>query len=75
MQIYLDIGSSPFYDTLITARLPTVLYYLTVPYTLIFCTDTALNCTVSVLGQEEGYTVKYLTLYPESSPNTDSISF
>ena len=41
--------------------------------------------TVSV-GQEEGYTVKYtpsvpeadgvyLTGYPESSPNTDSISF
>ena len=41
--------------------------------------------TVSVLGQDEGYTVKYtplpegegvyLTIYPESSPNTDSISF
>ena len=45
--------------------------------------------TVSVLGQEEGYTVKYapspsgtpegegvyLTVYTESSPNTDSISF
>ena len=40
---------------------------------------------VSVLGQEEGYTVKYipppeggdvyLTVYPESSPNTDIISF
>ena len=53
---------------------------------------------ISVLGQEEGYTVKYtplprkefprakpkgtregkgvyLTVYPESSPNTDSISF
>ena len=42
-----------------------------------------------VLGQEEGYTVKYspslegapeseglyLTIYPESSPNMDSISF
>ena len=42
--------------------------------------------TVSVLGREEGYTVKYtpelpktkgvyLTVYPELSPNTDSISF
>ena len=53
--------------------------------------------TVSVLGQDKGYTVKYnplpegvlrakpegtpegkglyLTVYPESSPNTDSISF
>ena len=49
--------------------------------------------TVSVLGQEEGYTVKYtplpegvpegtpegkgvyLIVYPELSPNTDSISF
>ena len=45
--------------------------------------------TVSVLGREEGYTVKYapspsgtpegegvyLTVYTESSPNTDSISF
>ena len=49
--------------------------------------------TVSVLGREEGYTVKYtpfpegvpevtpegervyLTVYPESSPNMDSISF
>ena len=44
---------------------------------------------VSVLGQEERYTVKYtplpegapegegvyLTVYPESSPNTDSMSF
>ena len=41
---------------------------------------------VSVLGREEGYMVKYnphgtpegkgvfLTVYPESSPNTDSIS-
>ena len=47
------------------------------------------NDNVSVLGREEGYTVKYtpspegtpegkgvyLTVYPESSPNTDSISF
>ena len=50
-------------------------------------------CTVSVLGQEEGFTVKYtpspegvpegtpkgkgvyLTVYPELSPYTDSISF
>ena len=45
--------------------------------------------TVSVLGREEGYTVKfapspsgtpdgegvYLTIYIELSPNTDSISF
>ena len=45
--------------------------------------------TVSVLGQDEGYTVKYspppegffeggglyLTVYPQSSPNTGSISF
>ena len=53
--------------------------------------------TVSVLGRDEGYTVKYtpspegvpegeaegtlegegvyLTVYPESSPNTDSILF
>ena len=48
--------------------------------------------TVSVLGREEGYTVKYtplpegvpegtpegegvyLTVYPESSPNTENIS-
>ena len=44
---------------------------------------------VSVLGREEGYTVKNtpspegvpegegvcVTVYPESSPNTDSISF
>ena len=34
---------------------------------------------VSVLGQEEGYTVYggevYLTVYPEMSPNTDIISF
>ena len=40
--------------------------------------------TVSVLGREEGYTVKYnplpegkglyLTVYPESSPNTEIIS-
>ena len=56
----------------------------------------ALHFTVSVLGQEEGYMVKYpfawrsswgrsprnswrqsgmLTVYPELSPNTDSISF
>ena len=49
------------------------------------------SCTVSVLGREEGYSVKYtpspegvpegtpegegvyLTVYPELSPNTDSI--
>ena len=41
--------------------------------------------TVSVLGREVGYTVKYiplpegegvyLTVYPELSPNMDSISF
>ena len=40
---------------------------------------------VSVLGRDEGYTVKYnpllfgkglyLTVYPESSPNTDIVSF
>ena len=42
-----------------------------------------LHYTVSVLGQEEGYTVKYTPppegvpegVYPESSPNTDIISF
>ena len=48
---------------------------------------TALYYTVSKLGQEEGYTVKYtpspegvpvgeggcVTVYPELSPNTDSI--
>ena len=55
------------------------------------------ECDVSVLGREEGYTVKYtplpegvpgakpegipegegvyFTVYPESSPNRDSISF
>ena len=51
--------------------------------------NTAHIITVSVLGREEGYTVKYtpspegvpedegvcVTVYPESSPNTDSISF
>jgi hypothetical protein len=30
--------------------------------------------TVSVLGQDKGYTIKY-TVYPESSPYTESISF
>ena len=56
-----------------------------------------LHYTVSVLGRDEGYTVKYnpfsegvpegeaegipegkglyLTVYPDSSPNTDIISF
>ena len=43
------------------------------------------NDNVSVLGREEGYTVRYtpapegkgvyLIVYPESSPNTNSISF
>ena len=64
---------------------------------LVWCWPLHPPGTVSVLGREEGYTVKYtpwpegvpkgkaqgtpegegvyLTVYPESSPNTDSISF
>ena len=48
-----------------------------------------MGCIVSVLGRDEGYMVKYnplpegvpegeglyLTIYPESSPHTDIISF
>ena len=41
----------------------------------IFCWDCNDKCdTVSVLGQDEGYTVKHTTL-PEGVPNTDSVSF
>ena len=86
----------------------TVLYCTVLYCTVLYCTVlycTVLYCIritqleiewsgniVSVLGREEGYTVKYtawrartkgtpegkgvyLTIYPESSPNTGSISF
>ena len=47
----------------------------------LYCT--VLYYTVSVLGRDKGYLVKYnplpeglsLTVYPESSPHTDIISF
>ena len=52
---------------------------------IVSCSNTLMENIVSVLGREEGYPVKYtpppegggvyLTVYPESSPNTDIISF
>ena len=64
----------------------TVTWKLKYPH---YCVQTPLRRSVSVLGQDEGYTVKYspppegtpeggqlyLTVNPELSPNTDSISF